>query len=97
MSTARAEESSGYADELIFRASEQKLSDSREWHLLLHYKKSWCGGFESEADGPGFFNAQDGKKNPQAELAATLRSFFQADRTDAEWEHPQCRFIARYN
>ncbi len=95
-SVGRAEESLPYVDELISHVSEKRLWDSREWQLLLHYKKGWLGGVESEADGRGFFTARDGNKNPRADLEATLRSFFDADRTDPEWQHSQCRFPARY-
>ena len=53
-------------------------------------------------DSPGFFNAEQGKTDPQAELEATLAAFFAPpERPDAEGpegqrQHPQCAFVARY-
>lgn len=47
-------------------------------------------------DSRDFYNAPDGKNDPQAELDGTLRAFFsEAEETD-EVQHPQCRFPARY-
>lgn len=44
-----------------------------------------------------FFNAPDGKTNPESELAATLAGFFlPADKPAADTEHPQCNFPARF-
>jgi hypothetical protein len=58
-------------------------------------------GHTSLIDSPGFFNAERGKTDPQAELEATLAAFFAAPerRPDAQAEaaqHPQCAFAARY-
>jgi len=86
-----------YLDELIDSALEKRLYEQRHWHLLLHYKKSVFGGYESLEDGPQFFNTPLGKTNPKAELIATIKSFFQesASLKPGE-EHPQCNFPARY-
>jgi Domain of unknown function (DUF4105) len=89
-----------YLQALIEHARTQKLADERLWHLLLHYKPALFGGFESEADGTGFFFHPDGKVDPQGELDATLAAFFGGVPSDHEkdphWQHPQCRFPARY-
>ena len=59
-------------------------------------------GHTSLIDSPGFFNAERGKTDPQAELEATLAAFFAPpERPDAEGpegqkQHPQCAFVARY-
>jgi hypothetical protein len=47
----------------------------------------------SQVDSPSFFNSPSGKKDPRAELEATLRSFF-AEAAEGD-DHPQCRFAAR--
>ena len=60
-----------YLDELLRQAVELRLSDAREWHLLLHYRENLWKGFTSEADGPAFFLASNGKTDPAAELEAT--------------------------
>lgn len=86
-----------YAQELIEQARARNLSSHRRWRLLVHYRNTWWGGLESEADGAAFFLAPDGKTDPQSELAATLAAFFQdpADLPEGVM-HPQCRFPARY-
>jgi uncharacterized protein DUF4105 len=86
-----------YLVELQQQAKQKKLSEQRSWHLLLKYGKKTLGGVISEADGMEFFNSLQGKTNPEAELAATLASFFLplASLTEDE-EHPQCRFPARF-
>lgn len=87
---------SSYLTELIARARDAKLADTREWHLLLHYRENLFGGYTSEQDGADFFLAPDGKTNPQAELEATLAGFF-SDRLIGKAQQPvQCAFIARY-
>jgi uncharacterized protein DUF4105 len=86
-----------YLSELIRRATDTKLAESREWHVLLHYRPNFLGGVTSEQDGPTFFLALDGKTNPQAELEATLAGFF-SDTLIGEAKQPiQCAFIARYH
>ena len=55
------------------------------------------GGIVSEADGMEFFNSPQGKTDPEAELAATLASFFVPLAEIAkDKEHPQCNFPARF-
>jgi hypothetical protein len=99
----------GYADELIQRQRVLGLSRSAEWSSLLHLRKLPLRAAQSEADGPDFFFAPQGKIDPDAELEATLRAFAgppvveddpQAvpgdTRTRVGTQHPQCRFPARY-
>lgn len=85
-----------YAEELVARAEQAGLYQRRQWHVLLHYRKGWFGRYESEVDGTDFFNAPNGKQDPRAELAATIRAFFAGPPDDPNAQHPQCRFIARY-
>ena len=87
------EPSTSYVDELLRKAHEEQVADQHYWHVLLHYKKTLLG-YESRIDDPSFFLAKKGKKNPQAELEATLRAFFQP--VDESLQHPICRFTARY-
>jgi hypothetical protein len=88
---------SSYLDELIRRSAETHLSDAREWHLLLHYRKTIWGDFTSEQDDPGFFLAATGKTDPRAELEATLAQFFSAELVGRSRQPAQCAFIARYH
>jgi hypothetical protein len=98
-SVALADEATdkAYLVELIHRATEARLAEEREWHLLLHYRPKLLGGWTSEADDPGFFLAPTGKTGPQAELAATLRQFFSSDPVGRSKQPAQCAFIARYH
>jgi uncharacterized protein DUF4105 len=94
---AQPSETNPYAEQLVQQALEKQLDQKRRWHLLLHYKGTWLGGYESEADGMDFFNAPDGKTDPKAELIATIRNFFKDPNSlKAKEEHPQCNFPARY-
>ncbi len=86
-----------YLTDLIHRASADKLSGERFWHLLLHYRKTAWGGYWSEADAPEFFLAPNGKTNPQAELDATIERFFSDDLIGPARQPAQCAFIARYH
>ena len=88
----QADEST-YLDVLLESAREKELHKARYWHTLLHYKKGFFGT-RSLIDDPKFFLSEDGKYNPEAELEATIRAFFQ--KSNDESKHPVCRFIARY-
>ncbi len=68
---------SASVESLIERANTLKLSDSREWHRTVQYEPKKWGGFESLADDPRYFMSEDGATNPQAELEATIRAFYQ--------------------
>jgi Domain of unknown function (DUF4105) len=89
-------------ESLVQTANEKRLADSQEWRRLLHYRKNWFGGSTSEADGASFFTASDGRKNPQAELDATIRSFFSLEKRKMQTLvglpdlTPRCQFPARY-
>ncbi len=94
-----------YLPELLAAARGKSLAEDRAWLRLGHWRKKVFGGWESEADGPGFFLSPQGKTDPAAELEATLGGFFAAgdgapaDGTklaDPSLEHPQCRFPARF-
>ncbi len=82
---------------LADRALALELDADPVWRSLLHYQRT-CSGLESEADGPGFFLAPDGRQDPRAELVADIHAFFgpAAPASDPPPEHPQCRFPARY-
>ena len=86
-----------YLDELLGASRKLELSTRPAWHKLLHYQSTWTGGAKSEADGPSFFAAADGKVNPRGELEATLRGFFSSVQPGApkDVQHPMCEFPAR--
>jgi hypothetical protein len=85
----------GYLEELVARARTERLAEARPWRVLLHYRPDLLtAGVTSLADSPGFFLAPGGKLDPQAELEATLASFF-AEPAHGR-PHPQCALPARY-
>ena len=82
-----------YLTTLLEAAREQRLHSDPYWHTLVHYKR---GLFEvrSLIDDPKFFLSPKGKYDPEAELEATIRAFFEPD--DGKTQPAVCRFIARY-
>ena len=89
---------SEYQNQLIKEALHKKLYEDRYWRILLHYKKTFFGNWESEADAKFFFNSPHGKYDPKAELVETIKAFFsKPDIINQEIPPPQCRFIARYH
>lgn len=81
-------------ERLVQTAREKRLAERPMWWRLLHYR-SGLFGVRSEVDGGHFFNAEDGKSDPEAELAATLRALFSPGPSDDGIQHPFCRFPAR--
>lgn len=98
LSLAVSAQDSSYLAQLQQRARDLRLAERKEWLSLLHYKPyPFWPGARSLADGPAFFNAPDGKTNPESELNATLAAFF-SDRLETnEQQNPQCSFIARFH
>ena len=88
-----------YLSELIAAARAQGLGHDKAWLRLGRWRPRLLGGYESEADGADFFLAQDGKKDPAAELEAMLRGLFAPEPVapaDVRADHPQCRFPGRF-
>jgi len=86
-----------YLNELIDRAVVAHLADEREWQVLLHYRRTLTGGIGSMQDDPGFFMSPEGKTDPQAELVATLTTFFSDELVGRSKQPAQCAFVARYH
>lgn len=81
----------GYLAELKEEAARRRLQDDRYWDILLFYKPE-SAGRTSLIDDPKFFLAPGGKRDPGAELSATLDALF-----DGSLSPPaRCRFPARY-
>lgn len=89
----------GYADNLVDRlqaqSEQQKLWQRPQWLNLLHYRGNGdkADAYTSAVDDDRFFNAKNGKNDPQAELAATLVALFDSETSGNQ--HAQCRFVAR--
>ncbi|MDH5395650.1 MAG: DUF4105 domain-containing protein, partial [Gammaproteobacteria bacterium] len=86
-----------YLAHLVTQAQTLKLSEDKEWLNLGHYKENLFSGYTSEIISQDFFYAKDGMTNPDAELKATLASFFSTLKETKEKQNPQCRHIARYH
>jgi len=87
-----------YLVQLQKTAQEKRLWEHRQWQVLMHYRPRLFGrGVKSQVDDPSFFLSHSGKFDPQAELEATLSSFFAPPVKEKGTEHPQCQFIARYH
>jgi Domain of unknown function (DUF4105) len=85
----------GDPDALVREAGRQHLAQTRDWQVLLHYRRTLGGGWKSEADGLGFFlSGPAGRRDPEAELVASLRAFLAPGPADDA--HAQCRFPARW-
>ncbi len=93
-SAAFSAEHNDYLDSLLRAAREKCLSENRYWDILLHYKPHDSVKV-SLIDDPRFFLAASGKTDPQAELEATLTSFF--EQVQEGTEPSRCRFPARYD
>lgn len=79
-------------EEILSAAHDRKLHQDRYWQILMHYEKR-RSGFVSQVDDPEFFLSPDGKRNPAAELDATMRHLFGGAEVPQE---ALCRFYARY-
>lgn len=82
-----------YEESLVQKANDLELYRDDYWLLLGHYKKS-AFGHKSLIDGKDFFLAPDGRKNPKAELEATIRSFF--EEAEEGKTHPTYKYTSRY-
>lgn len=64
------------------------------WLRLGHYQRGVLSRYKSEVDGPSFFLAERGRRDPRAELRATLNGFLEGLGADDD-THALCRFPAR--
>lgn len=85
---------SDYIEGMIEKSRTLNLASNRYWYSLVHYKPAFGGGYKSQADDAEFFNHPAGKYEPQLELDATIRAFFDVNDND---RHARCRFPARFH
>ena len=67
---------SDYIDYLVDLASSEEVYNAREWDVLMLYKENAFMKKRSLVDDDKFFFAKNGKKNPKAELVATIKAIF---------------------
>ncbi len=87
------EKNAAYLEEVLADAREKRLHEERYWQVLVHYRKG-VFGVKSIVDDPRFFLAEKGRTDPEAELEATIRAFFEP--ADSGKESAVCRFVARF-
>lgn len=88
-----SEKNAAYLEKMLAEAREKRLHEDRYWQVLVHYRKG-VFGVKSIVDDPRFFLAEKGRTDPEAELEATIRAFFEP--ADDENESAVCRFVARF-
>lgn len=90
----------GFLASPAFGISEEQLiqvSQSKQWHRLLHYKRSLpFFKLRSEVDGKGFFFSPEGATEPLLELKASLDAYDKDIEVGKFKLHPQCAFPARF-
>ena len=80
------------------RSKASSLDDfgtSRVWKSILHYQRNILRFESSEVSGKNFFLAENGAKDPAAELRADLKAFTEPQTQKDENQKPVCRFPAR--
>ena len=73
-----AEGGSSALGRLIAESDRLNLHKAPLWRALLHYR-STLSGVKSQVDSPWFFQSDQGKRNSQAEMHATLAAFFKQE------------------
>jgi len=102
LSAKTIQSSQNSIDSVLQMAKDKKLSERPEWLAMGHYRfanfplQALFSGYESYIDDPEFFLAVDGKKDPQAELMATLQSFYNPDAKASDGQPVLCRYQVRY-
>ncbi|MEW6489175.1 MAG: DUF4105 domain-containing protein [Thermodesulfobacteriota bacterium] len=88
--------SEGEAPEVyVAKAQSLGLAAHSPWLRLGHYQPTPGGGWCSQVDGAAFFLSDEGKRDPGAELEATLRGLFRPPGDTNADDHPLCTFPAR--
>ncbi len=79
----------------ISEAKITEVAQDLQWKLLLHFKKDYKPGDVSEIDGGDFFLSPTGRKDPKAELQATLQAFNDNRAVGPLKQPARCAFPAR--
>ena len=78
----------------IDAANDLKLSETRDWKLILYYYNSWLGE-KSLIDDSNFFLSPHGKLDPNLEMIETIKALYKPKENMPEIELAQCRFPMR--
>ena len=74
----------------------KQAGESKKWKRLVHWSRNSLFPNRGEADGLNFYLADNGKKDLQAELVATIEAFYNKPLEDNNL-HALCRFPARFS
>lgn len=75
----------------------KRISASKEWLRLLHFRLSFANGRRSEVSPSDFFLSPDGHFDPYQELLASINAFSNPDlRIGRDKIHPQCALPLRF-
>jgi len=85
-------------NDALLVASEKQLSQKPDWLHLMQYINRVFGSPSSEIKSTNSFFANDGKRNPNNELNATISAMYEpVSLYGSSDDHPRCKFIARYD
>jgi len=73
-----------------------ELAQQSYWLKLGHYRSAIISDWKSEVDDSSFFLADDGKRDPKAELLATINAFNGKDLDAKARQDVICRYPARF-
>ncbi|MFA6120208.1 MAG: DUF4105 domain-containing protein [Sideroxydans sp.] len=82
-------------DTMLRLAQQAQLAQSAEWHKINQFHPT-LGGVKSRVDDTSYFLAEYGKRDPQAELEATIRAAFDEGMAEQSRQPKLCRWVARY-
>jgi len=82
-------------DTMLRLAQQAQLSQSAEWHKINQYHPT-LGGVKSRVDDTRYFLAANGKRDPHAELEATIRAAYDEGIAEQSRQPKLCRRVARY-
>lgn len=82
-------------DTMLRLAQQAQLAQSAEWNKINQYHPT-LGGVKSRVDDTSYFLAENGKRDPQAELEATIRAAYDEVMAEQSRQPKLCRWIARY-
>lgn len=89
-----ADQAAVAAEQAVERAMALRLAEERLWRALMRYR-SKGERHQSLVDDPEYFLSADGHRDPQSELAASIRAMLEPTGGGADDDHFICRFPAR--
>lgn len=96
--TSHAQESTAQQaniDTMLRLVRQAQLGQSAQWHKINQYHPT-LGGVKSRVDDPSYFLGANGKRDPQAELDATIRAAYDEGMAEQSRQPKLCRWVARY-